>query len=202
MDFVWTILWSKNEPLINAYTPCHVTMGLFEVIDKFKVAMVTQVKEILLSYNLLDKLITYMKDKGGNMSTLARALSFVVNCAPLKLAALWQGSCFGHIFSKTCQYACNDATICFGFWEVSLKSTLLTLQKKISWIKKSNKGQSEWKRACLDVGFCYQKLKTSIKTKLANKVILFQKTLEYKDAINLCYGKQETLELQRCVLDA
>jgi len=106
-------------------------MGLFEAIDKFRVAMVIQVKEILLSYNLLDKLITYMKDEGGNMSTLARALSFVVNCAPLKLAALWQGSCFGHTFNKTCHYACNDATICFGFWEVGLKSTLLTLQKKI-----------------------------------------------------------------------
>jgi hypothetical protein len=63
-------------------------MGLFEATDTFGVAMVTQVKELLLSYNLLDKLITYMKDEGGNMSTLARALSFVVGCALLKLAAL------------------------------------------------------------------------------------------------------------------
>ncbi len=30
---------------------------------------------------------------------------------------------------------------------------------------------------------------------------MFQKTLEYRDAINLCYGKQEIQELQRCVPD-
>jgi hypothetical protein len=98
-------------------------MGLFEATDTFGVAMVTQMKELLSFHNLLDKLITYMKDEGGNMSTLAKSLSFVVSCAPLKLVALWQGSCFGHAFSKTCQYACNGATICFCFWEISLKST-------------------------------------------------------------------------------
>jgi hypothetical protein len=36
----------------------------------FGVAMATQVKELLSSYNILDKLITYVKDKGGNLSTL------------------------------------------------------------------------------------------------------------------------------------
>jgi hypothetical protein len=40
-----------------------------------------------------------------------------------------------------------------------------------------------------------------MKTKFASKVIMFQKTLEYRDAINLCYGKQEIQELQRCVPD-
>ncbi len=41
-----------------------------------------------------------------------------------------------------------------------------------------------------------------MKTKFASKVILFQETLEYQDAINLCYGRQETLELQGHVLNA
>jgi hypothetical protein len=77
--------------------------------------MVTQVKELLSSYNLLDKLIAYVKDKGGNLSTLAKALNLVVNRVPLKLAIPQQGSCFGHVFSKACQYACNDATICLSF---------------------------------------------------------------------------------------
>ncbi len=35
----------------------------------------------------------------------------------------------------------------------------------------------------------------------ANKVILFQKTQEYWDAIKFCYGRQETLKLHGCVLD-
>ncbi len=151
--------------------------------------MVAQVKELLSFYNLLDKLIAHVKDEGGNLSTLARALSYEVSCAPLKLTTPWQGSCFGHVFSKPCQYACNDATICLGFREVNLKATQSTLQKIIMWIKKFGKGQSEWKRACVDASLCHRKLKTPMKTKFANKVILFQETLEYKDAINLCYGR-------------
>ncbi len=33
--------------------------------------MATHVKDLLSLYNLLDKLIAYVKDKGDNMSTLA-----------------------------------------------------------------------------------------------------------------------------------
>jgi len=143
-----------------------------------------------------------MKDKGGNLSTFARALNSMVNRVPLKLVALWQGYCFGHAFSKVCQYACNDATICIGFQEVNLKAKQSTLQKTIIWIKKFSKGGGEWKRTCLDVSLCHRKLKTPMKTRLTNKIILFQETLEYKDAINLCYGSQETLELLKHVLDA
>jgi hypothetical protein len=36
----------------------------------FGVAMATQVKELLSSYNLLEKLITYVKDEDDNLSTL------------------------------------------------------------------------------------------------------------------------------------
>jgi hypothetical protein len=64
-------------------------MGLFETTNTFGVVMAAQVKELLSSYNLLNKLITYMKDKGGNLSTLARVLSLVVSCVPLKLATSW-----------------------------------------------------------------------------------------------------------------
>jgi hypothetical protein len=49
---------------------CHVIVGLFEAIDTSRVAMVAQVKDLLSSYNLLDKLIAYVKDKGDNMSIL------------------------------------------------------------------------------------------------------------------------------------
>jgi hypothetical protein len=49
--------------------------------------------------------------------------------------------------------------------------------------------------ACLDLGLSNCKLKTPTKTKFANKVIMFQKTLKYRDVINLCYGRQEIQEL-------
>jgi hypothetical protein len=51
--------------------PCHVTMGLFEAINMTKVAMATYVKELISSYNLLDKLIAFVKDESGNLSILA-----------------------------------------------------------------------------------------------------------------------------------
>jgi len=43
-----------------------------------------------------------VKDEGNNLSTLARALSSMVSCAPLQLAAPWQGFCCGHAFNKAC----------------------------------------------------------------------------------------------------
>ncbi len=75
---------------INSHwVPCHVTMGISEAINTFGIVMATQVKELLSFYNLLEKLITYVKDEGDNLSTFARTLSFVVNCVPLKLATAW-----------------------------------------------------------------------------------------------------------------
>ncbi len=41
-----------------------------------------------------------------------------------------------------------------------------------------------------------------MKTMFANKVIMFLKTLEYRDAINLCYGRQEVQKLQGRVPNA
>jgi hypothetical protein len=64
--------------------------------------MALQVKDLLSSYNLLTKLITYVKYKGGNLSTLTQVLTLVVSCCPLGLAIPWQRLCFGHAFSKAC----------------------------------------------------------------------------------------------------
>ncbi len=49
--------------------PYHVTVGYFEVNDKIGVAMAKQVRDFMFPYNLLEKLIAYVKDEGGNMST-------------------------------------------------------------------------------------------------------------------------------------
>jgi hypothetical protein len=99
----------------SQWVPCHVTMGFFEAIDMSRIAMVVQVKELLSSYNRLYKLIAYVKDKGDNLSTLVRAFSSMVSCCPLALVVLWQGSCFRHVFNKTCQYAYNDINVYVRF---------------------------------------------------------------------------------------
>jgi hypothetical protein len=47
----------------------------------------------------------------------------------------------------------------------------------------------------MDSGLRLQKLKTPVKTKLDSKVIMFEKKMEFKVIIMLCYGKQKTLSL-------
>jgi hypothetical protein len=139
----------------SLWVPYHGTMALFETIDTFKIVMAMQVKDFLSLYNLLNKLITYVQDEGGNMSTFAQALTSIVNYHPLGLIVIWQGLCFGHAFNKTCQYTCNDIKVSIDFREVNLKVIQFMLHKKITWIKKSDKGHIEWHRACLNVGLSH-----------------------------------------------
>ncbi len=50
-------------------------VGLFETTNVTVIAMAIQVKDLLASFNLLHKFVTYVKDKGGNLSTLAQAFT-------------------------------------------------------------------------------------------------------------------------------
>jgi len=79
---------------------------------------------------------------------------------------------------------------------ILIKEAWSILQKTIAWTKKSGKGWQEWHKTCLDVGVPPRKLKTPVNTRFASKVILFQKTLEFKHVIALCYGRQQSLALQ------
>jgi len=57
--------WIKSFRFyLDSTMPCHVIMGLFGVTDTSRVAMVAQVKDLLSSYNLVKKLIIYVKDEG------------------------------------------------------------------------------------------------------------------------------------------
>ena len=85
--------------------------------------------------------------------------------------------------------------MCKGMKEVSLKDAQKSLQSCITWTKKSGKGCQEWDRACIDAGLPTRKLKTPVKTRFASKVVLFQETQEYADAISICYRRQ-SLKLQ------
>jgi len=56
-------------------------------------------------------------------------------------------------------------------------------------------GRQEWEKACIECGLLLQKLKTPIKTRFASKVIMFEKTLEFKQAIITCYKRKKTIVL-------
>jgi len=79
----------------SLWVPCHVTMVFFETTNMSGI----EVKDFLSLYNLLNKLIAYVKDEGGNLSTLAQAFTLVVNYGLLGLVVRWQGFCFGHVFN-------------------------------------------------------------------------------------------------------
>jgi hypothetical protein len=83
-------LWlskSRHDTFIlvinTLWVPYHLIVGLFEAIDMSRVIMVVQVKDLLSLYNLLNKLIVNVKDKGGNLSTLGQVLTSIVNYGPL-----------------------------------------------------------------------------------------------------------------------
>ncbi len=64
-----------------------------------------------------------MKDERVNFDIMTMALRIVVNCDILGLEENFNGTCFGHIFSKTCQYAIIEENICKNLKFISIKST-------------------------------------------------------------------------------
>ncbi len=80
-----------------------------------------------------------------------------------------------------------------------MKDAQATLQKTITWTKKFGEGKQEWKKACIKCGLPFQKFKTLIKTKFASKVIMFDKTLEFKQIIITYYERKNIVVLQQKV---
>jgi hypothetical protein len=91
-------------------------MGIFEVQNTTCATMANQIKVLLNSFGLFDKVITYVKDEGFSLNALTNALTNVVYYSPLPLACPFVGSCFGHAMSKATQCAINDTKLCVGFF--------------------------------------------------------------------------------------
>ncbi len=94
------------------WKPKHVTLGLFEAIKTTGQTFAKNLIEFLDEYGFGNKIIAYLKDEGSNLNTLANALKFVVKCETLGLEKNFQGTYFGHAFSKTCQYATTNDKVC------------------------------------------------------------------------------------------
>jgi hypothetical protein len=102
--------------------------------------------------------------------------------------------------SKCCQYVNDDSKVCVGLTIISITEAQFILSKNITWTKKGVKGRYVWCKTCFHNGVPPRKFKTLIKTRFASKVIWFQKTLEFKYTIALCYGQQQSLAFQSHVL--
>jgi hypothetical protein len=144
----------------------YVTLGLFEAAEITRQALVRNLIELLDAYGLKNKIITYVKDEGSNLNTLTTTLKSVVKCETLGLEESFQGTCFGHVFSKVCQYATTDDKVCKNLKYVFIKSTRANLQKWITWPKKFRKSHQEWNKACIEASLRPRKLNIPEKTKL------------------------------------
>jgi hypothetical protein len=93
----------------NNWHPKHVTLGLFEVVDNHKKTLAKNLIELLENYNLSKNIIVYVKDEKFNLNIMTFAWKIVVSCDILGLEESYQGICFGHAFSRACQYViAND----------------------------------------------------------------------------------------------
>ncbi len=85
--------------------------------------MALQVNEVLEKHGFNAQVIAYVKNEGGNISTMTQALTFVVSCEKLGLAHLSVALFWGHVIYKCCQHATNDSKICVGLTTISMKES-------------------------------------------------------------------------------
>jgi len=93
------------------------------------------------------------------------ALKSIIKCEIFSLDENFQGVCFGHGFSKTCQYATTKEKVCKNFKFVSIKYAHLDLQKCIIWPETFGNGRQEWNKACSNFNLLPRKLNISMKTR-------------------------------------
>ncbi len=77
----------------------------FEAIDTSGQTLTKNVTKLLDIYKQTKKIIAYVKDEGFNLNIIATTLKSIVNCDLLNLKENFQRTCFGHVFSETCQHA-------------------------------------------------------------------------------------------------
>jgi len=101
------------------------------------------VNEVLATYELIVKILAYVKNESSNISTMTNALTSIVSCKLLRLTMPFIGSYWEHAMSKCGQYATNDIRVFTRLTLISIKECQSILQKTITWTKKSGKGCEE-----------------------------------------------------------
>jgi hypothetical protein len=73
-----------------------------------------------------------LKNEGFNLHTDASPLNFVVLCVSLAMMEPFDGSCFGHVLSKVCQYATIDEKVAHGLSYASINIAQAHIHKCIT----------------------------------------------------------------------
>ncbi len=114
---------------------------MFEAIKTPSQTLARSLTKLLDKYDLRKKIITYVKDEASNLNAMTITLKVLINYEPFGFEESFEDTCFGHAFSKTCQYHIAKEKVCKDLKYLSIKSTQAHLQKCIIWPKKSRKGR-------------------------------------------------------------
>jgi len=113
--------------LNESWNPIHVIVGLFEVDETIIKSMVVWFKTLLSKFGLVHRVITFVKNDGNSLGTMATTICFIIICQPLKINHVYEGTYFGHVMSKACQYAINDDKVSKGLMQVNVKDAKVAL---------------------------------------------------------------------------
>jgi hypothetical protein len=86
----------------------HIILGFKKNIDTFGNPMVLQVNDLLSKHGLNVCVIAWVKNEGGNLSSMIYVLTYVVFYEIFCLFTPFVQTCWGHVMFKNCQYATND----------------------------------------------------------------------------------------------
>jgi len=96
---------------------------LFETIEITGQTLANNLIGLFDQYGFKRKIIVYVKNERSNVNTITIALKSIMKCEASSLDESFQRTCFGHVFSKTCQYTTTNERICINLKFVSIKST-------------------------------------------------------------------------------
>lgn len=184
IHFNQIILWMALQPK-------HVIIRLFEPPNTIGVILEKLVKYILILFQLTNKGIVCIKNKGANLNTLKATLSSMVTCVLLTAwCVLICKFMFWSCYVQT-MLVCNEWMTCWNF-VLAWRKSHLNMHKKLCkrqlcGLKVQGMGRQKWDKACIKLGLPTWKLKTPMKIQFINYVVLFQKTFKYVDSINICY---------------
>ncbi len=131
----WTWCFCIGDQLLGVdWQLKHITLGLFEPIDISGQTLAKNLIELLDSYASRKKIIVYVKDEGSNLNIMTITLKSIIGCDILVLEESFQGICFGHAFSKACQYATTKEKVYKDLWYVLIKAAQGDLQKCIIYV--------------------------------------------------------------------
>jgi hypothetical protein len=78
---------------------------------------------LLDKISLLHQVIVVVNNEDINLSIMVATMHSIINYEPLKILNVYEGTCFGHVMSKACQYMTNDNKVLVGLRNVSVQES-------------------------------------------------------------------------------